>query len=149
MGSGVSHNRLKKVERQKESVNDNDHRHVNNSDQLQQKKETIKPMEAPSSVQNNSGFGEVLSKAKKSANVLKEFLSDGNIANAEGVSCCEDLLKFSGTMDESEEIKTTAVNFVLGQNIAGIIFEIYRALLEKYPEVVKYDREKVEVSVIK
>ena len=52
-------------------------------------------------------------------------------------------------MDESEEIKTTAVNFVLGQNIAGIIFEIYRALLEKYPEVVKYDREKVEVSVIK
>ena len=149
MGSGVSHNRLKKVERQKESVNDNDHRLVNNSDQLQQKKETIKPMEAPSSVQNNSSFGEVLSKAQKSANVLKEFLSDGNIASAEGVSCCEDLLKFSGTMDESEEIKTTAVNFVLGQNIAGIIFEIYRALLEKYPEVVKYDREKVKVSVIK
>lgn len=149
MGSGVSHNRLKKVERQKESVNDNDHSDVNNSDQLQQKKETIKPMEASSPVQDNSSFGEVLSRAQKSANVLKEFLSDGNIASAEGVSCCEDLLKFSGTMDESEEIKTTAVNFVLGQNIAGIIFEIYRALLEKYPEVVKYDREKVEVSVIK
>lgn len=65
MGSGVSHNRPKKVERQKESVNDNDHRHVNNSDQLQQKKETIKPMEAPSSVQNNSSFGEVLSKAQR------------------------------------------------------------------------------------
>jgi len=146
MGSGVSHNRLKKVEQQKESVNDNDHRHVNcvnNSEQ--EKKETIKPMEAP----NNSSFGSVLSRAQKSANFLKEFLSEGNIASAEGVSCCEDLLKFSGTMDESEEIKTTAVNFVLGQNIAGIIFEIYRALLEKYPEVVKYDREKVEVSVIK
>ena len=149
MGSGVSHNRLKKVEQQKESVNDNDHRHVNNSEQLQQKKETIKPMEAPSSVQNNSSFGEILSRAQKSANVLKEFLSDGNIASAEGVSCCEDLLKLSGTMDESEQIKTTSVNFVLRQNIAGIIFEIYRALLEKYPEVVKYDREKVEVSVIK
>lgn len=147
MGSGVSHHRLKKVERQKESVNDNDHRHINNSEQ--EKKETIKPMEAPSSVQNNSSFGEVLSRAQKSANVLKEFLSDGNIASAEGVSCCEDLLKFSGTMDESEDIKTTSVNFVLGQNIAGIIFEIYRALLEKYPKVVKYDREKVEVSVIK
>ena len=143
MGSGFSHNRLKKVERQEESVNDNDHRHVNNSEQG--KKETIKPMEAP----NNSSFGSVLSRAQKSVNVLKEFLSEGNIASAEGVSCCEDLLKFSGTMDESEEIKTTAVNFVLGQNIAGIIFEIYRALLEKYPEVVKYDREKVEVSVIK
>ena len=148
MGSGASHHRLKKVERQKkESVNDNDHRHVNNSDQ--EKKKMIQPMEAPSPVQNNSSFGAVLRRAKKSANALKEFLSDENIASVEGVSCCVDLLKFSGTMDESEEIKTTAINFVLGQNIGGIIFEIYRALLEKYPEVVKYDREKVEVSVIK
>ena len=148
MDSGACHHRLKKVERQKkESVNDNDHRHVNNSDQ--EKKKMIQPMEEPSPVQNNSSFGAVLCRAKKSANVLKELLSDENIASVEGVSCCVDLLKFSGTMDESEEIKTTAINFVLGQNIGGIIFEIYRALLEKYPEVVKYDREKVEVSVIK
>lgn len=50
-------------------------------------------------------------------------------------------------MDESEEIKTAAVTFVLDKNIPTLIFKIYGPLLAKYPDVTKYDREKVKVCV--
>ena len=50
-------------------------------------------------------------------------------------------------MDESEEIKTAAVTFVLDKNIPTLIFKIHEPLLAKYPDVTKYDREKVKVYV--
>lgn len=49
-------------------------------------------------------------------------------------------------MDESEELKTAAVNFVLKMNIPGLILEIYGALITRYTEVANFDREKVKVS---
>ena len=148
MGSGVSRRKSKKVELQTlprhntSTVSD-----VNDFVTLpaeQVKKTTEQNMETPSAVQNQPDFEKSLTEAEKNVNVLKTHLSDGDLASEEVVSCCVELLKFSCTVDE---IETAAVSFVLEKNIPALIFEIYGALLAKYPDVTKYDREKGKVQV--
>lgn len=103
-------------------------------------------MESSSSAQNGPNIKIMLSGAETCAEDLKTHLSDGTVASKEVVTCCMELLKFSCSVDESEEFKTAAVHFLLEKNIPGLIYEIYGALLAKYPDVTNYDREKVEGS---
>ena len=85
----------------------------------------------------------VIAEAKENSNILKRHLSEGIVASKEVVTCCVELLKFSCSMDEEEEIKTAALSFVIENDIPGLIFQVYKALLAKYPDLLKYDREKV------
>lgn len=88
----------------------------------------------------------VIAEAEENLNILKRYLSEGIVASKEVVTCCVELLKFSCSMDEDEEIKTAALTFVIENDIPGLIFQVYKALLTKYPDLLKYDREKDKES---
>ena len=149
MGSGVSRRRSKKVELQRLVSGDNSSnlRDVSSLTTAADPsgKTTGEDMESSSSAQNGPNIKIMLSGAETCAKDLKSHLSDGTVASKEVVTCCMELLKFSCSVDESEECKTAAVHFLLEKNIPGLIYEIYGALLAKYPDVTNYDREKVEV----
>ena len=88
----------------------------------------------------------VVAKAEENSNILKRHLSEGILASKEAVTSCVELLKFSCSMDEEEEIKTAALSFVIENDIPGLIFQVYKALLTKYPDLLNYDREKDKVG---
>jgi len=89
----------------------------------------------------------VFAKAEEKSNALKKHLSEGILARKEVVTCCVELLKFSCSMDElDEEMKTAALSFVIENEIPRLIFQVYKALLTKYPDLLKYDREKDKVG---
>lgn len=89
----------------------------------------------------------VIAKAEEFSNALKKHLSEGILARKEVVTCCVELLKFSCSMDElDEEMKTAALSFVIENEIPRLIFQVYKALLTKYPDLLKYDREKDKVG---
>lgn len=88
----------------------------------------------------------VIVEAEENSNILKRHLSEGILASKEVVTCCVELLKFSCSMDEDEEIKTAALTFVMENDIPRLIFQVYKALLTKFPDLLKYDREKDKVG---
>ena len=88
----------------------------------------------------------VIAEAEENSNILKRHLSEGIVASKEVVTCCVELLKFSCSMDEDVEIKTAALSFVIEKGIPGLLFQVYKALLTKYPDLLKYDREKDKVG---
>lgn len=88
----------------------------------------------------------VIAKAEENSNALKKHLSEGILARKEVVTCCVELLKFSCSIDEDEEIKTAALSFVIENETPRLIFQVYKALLTKYPDLLKYDREKDKVG---
>ena len=88
----------------------------------------------------------VMAEAEENSNILKRHLSEGIVASKEVVTCCVELLKFSCSMDEEVEIKTAALSFVIEKGIPGLLFQVYKALLRKYPDLLKYDREKDKVG---
>lgn len=89
----------------------------------------------------------VFAKAEENSNALKKHLSEGILARKEVVTCCVELLKFSCSMDElDEEMETAALSFVIENEIPRLIFQVYKALLTKYPDLLKYDREKDKVG---
>ena len=148
MGSGVSRSKSKRVELQKLQSDDNasNLQDVNNCLTEQENTSALRDMDSSSVVQNQPGVKTMLSDIENTIDVLKTHLSDETLASKDAVSRCVEILKFSCFLDENEEIKTAAVDFLLEKHIPGLIFEIYGALLAKYPDVTKYDREKVEVS---
>lgn len=144
MGAGASQRKDRKVELQKfQSSNKTSNiRDVNNFSATQsepEEKSTFKDMEMPT----------VIAEAERNANALKRHLSEGTLASKEVVTCCVELLKFSCSMDEDEDIKSAALNFVMENDIPKLIFQIYGALLTKYPDLMKYDREKDKVIEFK
>ena len=155
MGSGVSRTKSCKVVLQKLPSADNcdklaanlhDEQNSLTTDAKQDENTNLQEMELSSTVQNQPNIKSLLSNAEKTVQILTTHVSEGTLANKDVVSCCVELLKFSCSMDESEELKTAAVNFVLKMNIPGLILEIYRALITKHPGVANFDREKVKVS---
>ncbi|XP_078359598.1 uncharacterized protein LOC144644064 isoform X1 [Oculina patagonica] len=137
MGAGASHRKHRKVELQKfqSSNKTSNFRDVNNFPAAQsepEEKTNFTDMETLS----------VIAEAERNVNVLKSHLSERTLASKKAVTCCVELLKFSCSMDEDEEIKTAALNFVMENDIPLLIFQVYGALLTKYPDAVKYDREK-------
>ena len=156
MGSGVSRHESTKVVLQKlPSADNSDERAANlhnehdslTTDAKQEENTNLQDMEHSSTENNQPNTKALLSNEEKTVQILKTLLSDGTLANKDVVSCCVELLKFSCSMDESEELKTAAVDFVLKMNVPGLILEIYRALITKYPEVASFDREKVIIKV--
>ena len=83
---------------------------------------------------------------EENSKILKRQLSERILASKEVVTSCVELLKFSCSMDEDEEIKTAALSFVIENDIPRLIFQVYKALLTKYPDLLKYDREKDKVG---
>lgn len=142
MGSGASHSKARKDDFQKFQSADktSNFRDVNNFSAAEtaelDEKANFKDMETPS----------IFSEAERSINVLKTHLLEGTLASKEVVTCCVELLKFSCSMDEDEAIKTAALDFVIEKDIPRLMFEIYGTLSAKYPDLVKYDREKQKVS---
>ena len=156
MGSGVFRHKSTKVVLQKlPSADNSDERAANlhnehdslTTDAKQEENTNLQGMEHSSTENNQPNTKALLSNEEKTVQILKTLLSDGTLANKDVVSCCVELLKFSCSMDESEELKTAAVDFVLKMNVPGLILEIYRALITKYPEVASFDREKVIIKV--
>ena len=157
MGSGVSRPKSSKVVLQKLPSADNCDKLATNlhdgqnsltTDAKQEENTNVREMELSSTVKNQPNIKSLLANAEKTVQILTSHVSEGTLANKDVVSCCVELLKFSGSMDESEELKTAAVNFVLKMNIPGLILEVYGALITKYPNVANFDREKVKVSEI-
>ena len=155
MGSGVSRPKSSQVVLQKLPSADNcvklatnlhDEQNSLTTDAKQAENTNLQDMELSSTVQHQPNIKSLLSNAEQTVQTLTSHVSDGTLANKDVVSCCVELLKFSCSMDESEELKTAAVDFVLKMNIPGLILEIYGALLTKYSEVANFDREKVKVS---
>ena len=83
---------------------------------------------------------------EENSNILKRHLSEGNLSSKEVVTCCLELLKVSCSIDEDKEIKTAALRFVIENDIPRLICQVYKALLTKYPDLLKYDREKDQVG---
>lgn len=142
MGAGASHRKSREVEPQKfqSSNKSSNFRDVNNSFATQpepEEKENLQDMELPS----------VIAEAERNTNLLKRHLSEGTLASKEVVTCFVELLKFSCSMDENEEIKTASLNFVMKNDIPRLIYQICGALLVKYPDLVKHDREKEKVCL--
>ena len=142
MGAGASH-RTKAREhfRRFESSNKtpSNSRGVNNSSATEKESEKKANL-------MDTRMSSVIAEAVENSNVLRRHLSEGILASKEVVTCCVELLKFSCSMDEDEEIKTAALSFVIDNDIPRLIFQVYKALLTKYPDLLKYDREKDKVG---
>lgn len=140
MGSAASH-RTKAREhfRKFETETGSNNSDVNNfsaAEKESEEKANLMDMTMPS----------VIAEAEENSNVLRRHLSGGILASKEVVTCCVELLKFSCSMDENEEVKTAALSFVIENDIPRLIFQVYKALLTKYPDLLQYDREKDKVG---
>lgn len=142
MGAGASHrtkaseDSFNKTVSNKTASNPRDINNLSAAEKKSEENENLRHMTMPS----------VIAEAEENLNILKRYLSEGIVASKEVVTCCVELLKFSCSMDEDEEIKTAALTFVIENDIPGLIFQVYKALLTKYPDLLKYDREKDKVG---
>ena len=141
MGSGASNHKSSKGELQKlrtpsKTSNLGDVNNFSASGTQSEEKPNSADMETPSH----------FTEADRNTDELKRHLSERSLASKDVVACCVELLKFSFNIDETKEIQAASEEFVVKKDIPHLIFEIYTALLAKYPDLVKYDREKDKVS---
>ena len=137
MGTGASHRTKAREESfNKTASNPGDINNLSAAEKEYKEKANIMARKMPS----------VIAKAAENSNFLKRHLSEGILASKEVVTCCVELLKFSCSMDEDEEIKTAALSFVIENDVPELIFQVYKAILTKYPDLLKYDREKDKVG---
>ena len=141
MGTGASSHTVSKGEPQtsqtpNKTSNISEAKNILASGTQSEEKANYVEMNAPSN----------LTEADRNTDELKRHLSEGSLARKEVVTCCVELLKFSFTIDETEEIQATSEEFVLKKDIPHVVCEIYTSLLTNYPTLVSFDREKDEVS---
>lgn len=142
MGAGASHrtkareDSFNKTASNKTTSNPRDMNNLSTAEKESEENVNLMDMTMPS----------VIAEAEENSNILKRHLSEGIVASKEVVTCCVELLKFSCSMDEDVEIKTAALSFVIEKGIPGLLFQVYKALLTKYPDLLKYDREKDKVG---
>ena len=142
MGAGASHrtkareDSFNKAASNKTTSNPRDMNNLSAAEKESEENVNLMDMTMPS----------VIAEAEENSNILKRHLSEGIVASKEVVTCCVELLKFSCSMDEDVEIKTAALSFVIEKGIPGLLFQVYKALLTKYPDLLKYDREKDKVG---
>lgn len=139
MGTGASSHTVSKGEPQmsptpNKTSNISEAKNILASGTQSEEKANYVEMNAPSN----------LTEADRNTDELKRHLSEGSLARKEVVTCCVELLKFSFTIDETEEIQATSEEFVLKKDIPHVVFEIYTSLLTNYPTLVSFDREKDE-----
>ena len=142
MGAGASHSPKAKEDSFNKTASNNasnkiasNPRDINNLSAAEEESDLV-DMTMPS----------VIVDLEENSKILKRQLSEGILASKEVVTSCVELLKFSCSMDEDEEIKTAALSFVIENDIPRLIFQVYKALLTKYPDLLKYDREKDKVG---